>query len=188
MAAYNSYTDNELTTLLQEGNEASFTEIYNRYWQKLYLLAHRHLKSAVEAEEVVQDVFLAIWQKKEQLSIHSLPLYLAAMTRYSVYRNLARQHKYKETEINSLKKEPATAGDEKAIDDKLLLEVIEKLSNHLPEKCRLVFIHNKLLDQPISQVAEELGITTKTAEAHLTKALKNIRTNLGDALSILFIF
>ena len=188
MKAYNSYTDNELTTLLQQGSEESFTEIYNRYWQKLYFLAHKHLKSAQAAEEVVQDVFLAVWQKKETITIHTLPVYLAAMTRYAVYRNLARQRQYKETEIGALQAEPATSGDEDAIDNKILLEIIEKLANSLPEKCRLVFIHNKLLDQPLNQVAEELHISTKTAEAHLTKALKTMRTNLGDALSVLFIF
>jgi len=186
--AYKTYSDTELTTLLQQGSEESFTEIYNRYWTRLYYLAHQHLRSAVAAEEVVQDVFLALWQKREKLNIHSLPLYLAAMTRYKVYYIIARQEKYRETEIETLKMEPVTVDEEKAIDDKLLLEIIEKLSAHLPEKCRLVFIHNKLLDQPLNQVAEELGISIKTAEAHLTKALKNIRTNLGNTLSILFIF
>jgi RNA polymerase sigma-70 factor (ECF subfamily) len=66
-----------------------------------------------------------------------------------------------------------------------MLEGISKLSSRLPEKCRLVFIRNKLLDQPLAQVAEELHISPKTAEAHLTKALKIIRGKLGETISCL---
>ena len=187
MIAYRSYTDIELTALLRQGSEASFTEIFNRYWDKLYFIAHKHLKSPQAAEEVVQDVFMTLWQKRETLSIRSLPLYLAAMTRYAVYRNLAWQQKYSKTEINTLKAEPSTSGELEAMDNKLLLEIIEKLSNSLPEKCRMVFIQNKLLDIPLHQVADTLNISPKTAEAHLTKALKSVRTHLGDAFSVFFI-
>jgi len=188
LIAYCSYTDIELTALLRQGSEASFTEIFNRYWDKLYFIAHKHLKSPQAAEEVVQDVFMTLWQKRETLSIRSLPLYLAAMTRYAVYRNLAWQQKYGKTGISALKAEPSTSRELETIDNKLLLEIIEKLANHLPEKCRMVFIQNKLLDIPLHQVADSLNISPKTAEAHLTKALKVIRANLGDALSLFFIF
>lgn len=187
MPAYPSYTDTELTKLLQQGSEASFTEIFNRYWNKLYFLAHKHLKSSQAAEEVVQDIFMVLWEKRETLSIHSLPLYLAAMTRYAVYRNLAKQKKFSATGINELGAEPATTAELESMDNRLLLEIIEKQTNFLPEKCRMVFIQNKLLDIPLRQVADELNISTKTAEAHLSKALKSIRSNFGDAVTILFI-
>ncbi len=185
MNLYQSYSDSELTTLLHQGSEASFTEIYNRYWQKLYWLAHKNLRNYAAAEEVVQDVFLAIWEKRATISIQSLPVYLAAMTRYAVYRNISKQRKHEETDINTLKVEPHTEKEAEAAEHRLLLEIIENLTNELPEKCRLVFIHNKLLDQPLKQVAEELGISEKTAEAHLTKALKTMRRRLGDAMSVL---
>jgi len=186
MLTYRAYDDEELLSLLRTGDEAAFTEIYNRYWNKLYFLAHKHLKSATATEEIVQDVFLIIWKKRETLDIHSLSLYLAAMTRYTVYRYLAKQKNYKEMALSGMQTEPG-ADREEEIDNKLLLGIIEKLSDRLPEKCRFIFIHNKLLDQPLKQVAEELNISQKTAEAHLTKALKNIRDSLGKALAILFI-
>ena len=130
---------------------------------------------------------MALWQKRATLTIQSLPLYLAAMTRYAVYRNLAWQKKYEATEINELRDEPATTAELEAMDNRLLLEIVEKQTNFLPEKCRMVFIQNKLLDIPLQQVAEELNISTKTAEAHLTKALKSMRANLGDTFTLLFI-
>ena len=179
--------DNELTDLLKDGNEAAFTEIYNRYWDKLYYIAHRLLKDTDNAEEIVQEVFLMLWKKRDALAIQSLAQYLAAMTRYAVYRLLAKekQHKEKENAVSMLK-----AGDisEMHIDNKILLEFILDLSNKLPEKCRLVFQYNKLQDISLADVAEQLNISQKTAEGHLTKALRTIRTNLGSSVSDFLLF
>src|SRR5690606_26418249 len=121
------HTDTTLTTLLQKGSQAAFTEIFNRYWDKLYFIAHKHLKSSQASEEIVQDVFMTLWEKRETLSIHSLPLYLAAMTRYTVYHNLAWQKKHKSVAILDLKADPSTNRDLEYLDNKLLLEIIEKL-------------------------------------------------------------
>lgn len=181
------YTDFELNALLQQGNEASFTQIFNRYWDKLYFIAHKHLKSSQLAEEIVQDVFLTLWEKRETLTIHSLPLYLAAMTRYAVYHKLAGQKKQQVIGMQGIINEPSTSKDLEYLDNRLLIEIIEKLSNQLPKKCRMVFIQNKLMDIPLQQVADNMNISSKTAEAHLTKALKSMRKNIGDAYSFLFI-
>jgi RNA polymerase sigma-70 factor (ECF subfamily) len=57
--------------------------------------------------------------------------------------------------------------------------MVKKLSNKLPEKCRLVFVYNKIEDESLPEVARKLNISLKTAEAHLTKALRIIRMSLG---------
>ena len=167
-----------MITLLKKGDRQAFTEIYNRYWDRLYFLAYSHLKSEAVTEETVQEVFLTLWKKKEQLEIEFLPAYLAAMIRHAVYKKLARDRKKIAVEAQVAKGLPLQTNELKTADDRNLLAIIEKLSNVLPEKCRLVFIHNKLLDKSIEEVAEILNISTKTAEAHLTKALKILRTRL----------
>lgn len=187
MTAYSTYTDEELSALLRNGDEAAYTAIYNRYWDKLYFLAHKHLRIADAAEEIVQEVFLSLWKKRADLTIHSLSIYLAAMTRYTVYRALARKSKSAPIDIAVAQEALANSTETDTMDNKLLLEIIEKLSVRLPEKCRIVFVRNKLLDQPLDQVAQDMNISTKTAEAHLTKSLKIIRKNLGDSLSVIFL-
>jgi RNA polymerase sigma-70 factor (family 1) len=172
------YNDDELTSLLQNGNEDAFTEIYNRYWDKLYYIAHKLLKDTNAAEEIVQEVFLTLWKKKNTLIIQSLPNYLAAMARYSVYHYLANEKKCKVKEDNVALLNIA-AISEINVDHKILLQIITELSNKLPEKCRLVFQYNKLHDQSLADVAQMLNMSQKTAEGHLTKALRIIRTNLG---------
>jgi len=178
--------DNELTLLLQQGNEPAFTEIYNRYWDKLYFIAHKLLKDTDAAEEIVQEVFLILWKKREALKIKSITQYLAAMTRYAVYRYLAKDKQNKEQE-NALGLSNAGNVAEINIDNKILLEIILKLSDKLPEKCRLVFQYNKLQDRSLADVAELLNISQKTAEGHLTKALRIIRSNFGDAQGEFFL-
>lgn len=86
------YDDSELTILIKSGNENAFTEIYNRYWDRLYYIAHKLLKDTENAEEIVQEVFLALWKKREAIEIQSLNQYLAAMTRYAVYRHLRKRN------------------------------------------------------------------------------------------------
>lgn len=175
-------SDQELVQLLASGNEQAFTEIFNRYWSKLYFIAHTHLNSSAAAEEVIQDVFLKLWVKRETLQIQLLAVYLAAMTRYAVYRQLASNKKMPQTGLyEGTGMEEGEKQEEEAIESRLMIEMVEKLSGKLPEKCRLVFIRNKLLDQPLPQVADQLNISLKTAESHLTKALKMLRRNFGES-------
>jgi RNA polymerase sigma-70 factor (ECF subfamily) len=182
------YNENELLDQLAQGNAAAFTTIYRTYWKPLYFLAHNHLRSAEAAEEIVQEVFLMLWKKRAELTIHSPGLYLAAMTRYAVYRHLAKEKKAMVQNAGAMADQFLCEDATSNLDHKLLLEMVTKLSARLPEKCRLVFINNKLLDQPLQEVAEQLNISTKTAEAHLTKALKIMRSQLGNTSSFFLLF
>jgi len=129
-------------------------------------------------------VFFILWKKRETLTIKSLAAYLASMTRYSVYHFISKDKNVKKQEnIAGLLGIDATS--EMNVDDKILLEIVTQLSNKLPEKCRLVFQYNKLQDMSLADVAERLNMSQKTAEGHLTKALKVIRTSLGNFMIFL---
>jgi RNA polymerase sigma factor (sigma-70 family) len=185
---YNAADDNDLFALVKKDNELAYTELYNRYWQKLYFVSHKYLKSDQDAREIVQEVFFTIWAKRKTLVIEFFPAYVAAMTRYAVYVSLAgkkRQAEKINEETISNQALPSALAD--LLENKWLLEKISNLSAELPEKCRLVFIKNKLLDQSLTQVAADLHISPGTAELHLTKALKIIRGKLGDATSFLLL-
>ncbi|HXB92375.1 MAG TPA: sigma-70 family RNA polymerase sigma factor [Puia sp.] len=180
MIQLSTYDDNALTILLKKGDRDAFAEIYRRYWDKLYVFAYSHLRSESATEEMVQEVFFSLWKKKEQLDIELLSAYLATMTRHAVYKRLARVKRQTEVEANAALGLATQTNEIGTMDNRNLLDIIEKLSNLLPEKCRLVFIHNKLLDKSIEEVAATLQISVKTAEGHLTKALKIVRNKIGD--------
>ena len=181
-----SLTDAELLQLLQQDHAPAFRELYQRYWDKLFYLAHKRLQSAAAAEEIVQDVFLILWEKRNSLAIVALPAYLAAMTRYAVYRYLAKEKRMVEQRQVLGRMAKQGVSEEPAIDNRLILDMVKKLSCKLPEKCRLVFIYNKIDDQSLPDVAKKLKISVKTAESHLTKALRVIRTQIGHLLFLLF--
>jgi RNA polymerase sigma-70 factor (ECF subfamily) len=185
MSDFRSFTDDELTAFMKEGVEGAFDEIYNRYWDKLYYSAHRMVKSAEIAEEITQDTFLLFWAKRQTLEIQSLKPYLAAMLRYEVYRYLAKSKQDEALESSIRQTSPTSVSIDQEIEHRLLIEIITKLTNRLPEKCRLVFQYNKLQDRSLSDICEELEISPKTAEAHLTKALKMVRANLSNAMHLL---
>jgi RNA polymerase sigma factor (sigma-70 family) len=185
---YNIADDNDLFALVKQDNELAYTELYNRYWQKLYFVAHKHLKSDPDAREIVQEVFFTIWAKRKSLVIESFPAYVAAMARYAVYVTLARKKRQVEKiSEDTIFNQTLTEALSDLLENKWLLERISALSSVLPEKCRLVFIKNKLLDQSLAQVAADLHISPKTAEVHLTKALKIMRDKLGDVALFLML-
>lgn len=185
---YNVVDDNDLFALVKQDNELAYTELYNRYWQKLYFVAHKHLKSDPDAREIVQEVFFTIWAKRRSLDIEFFSAYVAAMARYAVYVTLARKKRQAEKiSEDTISNQTLTEALTDLLENKWMLEKISALSSILPEKCRLVFIKNKLLDQSLAQVAADLDISTKTAESHLTKALKIIRDKLGDAALFLML-
>jgi len=187
MKVYSTLDDNDLFACVRLDDEQAYTELYNRYWQKLYFVAHKYLHSDADAREIVQEVFVAVWTGRKSLRIESFPAYVAAMTRYAVYTSLARKKRQAEKIKAQAAQLTLPAVLSELLDNKLMLEKISKLSSRLPEKCRLVFIKNKLLDQSLAQVAEDLHISPKTAEIHLTKALKIIRGKLGDVASFLLL-
>jgi RNA polymerase sigma factor (sigma-70 family) len=185
---YNIADDNDLFALVKQDNELAYTELYNRYWQKLYFVAHKHLKADPDAREIVQEVFFTIWAKRKSLVIESFPAYVAAMARYAVYVTLARKKRQVEKiSEDTIFNQTLTEALSDLLENKWLLERISALSSVLPEKCRLVFIKNKLLDQSLAQVAADLHISPKTAEVHLTKALKIMRDKLGDVALFLML-
>jgi RNA polymerase sigma-70 factor (ECF subfamily) len=172
--------DHELLRLLQQDNALAFQELYLRYWDKLFYAAHKRLKSAMAAEEIVQEIFLKLWQKRKELQIQTLPPYLAAMTRYAVYQYLSQEKRMVEKGEALSRLSGKMISGESVMDSKLLLGMIKQLTNELPEKCRLIFIYNKIDDQTLPEVAKKMNISLKTAEAHLTKALRLIRMRMGS--------
>ena len=169
------YDETSLIASLQAGDETAFTEIYRHYWQQLFFIAYKRMGSADDAKEIVQNVFMNLWKKRHALQIGSLPLYLGAMTRYSVYRYLANMGRRKKL-VQQLALSPEFHENEIIhLENKQFLEILTELSNKLPEKYRLVFIHHKLLDKPLEEVASQLGVSIRTAEAYVSKVMSIMR-------------
>lgn len=178
--------DIALLNLLKNGDEPAFTAIYNQYWERLYFMAHKRLQSAQDAEEIVQQVFMTLWHKRASLSIQSLPFYLSAMVRYAIYRHFANQQRDSERtgNLTAITRNSTPALD---IDNRQLIEILNKFANELPAKHRVVFLQHKLLDRPLDEVAGELGVSLRTAEGYVTRVMQLMRKRRETlALALLF--
>lgn len=180
MAAYSSYNDAALLGLLRVGDRTAFTEIYNRYWKLLFHLAADKTNSLAEAEELVQDLFLDIWKRREQLEIAtSLKTYLAVALKYRVINLLALRNKrqrYERYAGNKLR--VADDSTEQWLGFHEMEQRLARLVAELPDKCRLVYQLKKEAGYSQREIARELQITEKAVEANITRALKLLRTGI----------
>src|ERR1035437_1202808 len=91
MTAYNSFTDIELIDLLKSGDETAFTEIYNRYWKLLFKTAYNILQDFATAQDITQNIFISLWERRNGAKIQSLKPYLQQATRFAVFRAIKDQ-------------------------------------------------------------------------------------------------
>lgn len=182
MSDYNQYSDSELVLMLKQDEHAAFTEIYYRYWKRLFTLALHRLPSREMAEDVVQDVFSGLWQRRHHTLIDALGPYLAVATRYAAIRQLAKSRQTLDTA--GLPENLLRAEDEAAA-VRFLQQSMQEQLKQLPEKCRLVFDYSRNKGLSNKEISRELQISEKAVEKHITKALQRLRLQLKHYLHLL---
>jgi RNA polymerase sigma-70 factor (ECF subfamily) len=184
---YVSLDDKMLVERLCEGDEKAFTELYNRYWQKLFAIAYNRLAEVETAEDVVHDVFAGLWMNREKVAIESLEKYLATATKYLVLAKIKRKIKERNLAVSS---DPAPVIEmtiESSVHYKTILERVNKEVEALPEKCRLIFKYSRRDGLTTKQISDRLNLSPKTVENQLTKALNRLRP-LGRTFFHFFLF
>jgi RNA polymerase sigma-70 factor (ECF subfamily) len=182
MSLHASYSDLELLDLIRLGDKMAFSEIYSRYWKKVFTVASNKIGQLEEAEEIVQDIFISLWDRRESIIITtSLNAYLAVSVKYRVIKILAKRSLYNKYADYSLNVIPISSNStEDWLEFEELKSRLELLVSNLPEKCRLVYKMSRENGMSQKQIAEEFCISEKTVEAHIGKALKVLRTGLGQ--------
>jgi RNA polymerase sigma-70 factor (ECF subfamily) len=184
MAAYCTLTDQDLTALLKNKDADAYEEIYSRYWLVLYRHAWKMLQEEEEARDVVQDIFLMIWNKSEMLNLAgSLSSFLYAAVRNKVL-DLYRRKKVMETHMASL---GSFDVETEATTDHLvriheLSVIIEHEISLLPERMREVFELRRKFHLSYKEIAGEMGISELTVKTQMNKAIKQLKVKLGPYL------
>ena len=181
-------SDQALVEALNHGSEDAYREIYDRYWRSLYLVAKNRLSSQHEAEELVQNVFLNLWNRRENFSLQrSLNSYFSVAIKYEIINFIARKHKERNYKASLSIEKPM--GDLSTEDQIRYNEVRRRITETivlLPERSQLVF--HLRFEQGFSQkdIARQLNVSEKTVEAHISKLRKHIRAGL-DPLSLFLV-
>lgn len=183
MTDVRTLSERQLLLSLQQGDESAFTEIYTRYSRKLLAIAFNYSRDPDLAEEIVQDIFLSLWERSSSLQIESLDAYLATAVKFAIFRQIYTQKKRIELAKTHYKIETIVL-DEDKIYAKFLDEYIQGIIETLPKKCRIVFQYSRNMHLNNKEIAEKMNISEKTVESHMTKALKTIRNNLSNSGTI----
>ncbi|CAK7047937.1 MAG: ECF RNA polymerase sigma factor SigL [Parabacteroides sp.] len=186
-----------LVERVRTGDREAFNELYNLYYPVLRSYAGLLLKEEEEAEDVVQDVFLNVWLRKEILDdTLSLRGYLLRSV-YNTALNIIKRRGYSETYRSVYEKEVEEIGfkyyDPDACDiirklyDRDIRSDINMAIKSLPDRCREVFSLSYLHDMPSKEISRKLGISLRTVESHIYSALKLLREKLEHYKPALFL-
>lgn len=166
---------------IRQGNKRAFEQVFKTYYSRLCLFALKYLGDEASAEEVVQDLFLRIWEKRHQIEIEtSLKAYLYRAVRNSCLNEL----KHQQVEQNYRAHQQQVADDYEEMPDPELGQRIHQAIEKLPENHREVFTMNRFEGLRYKDIAEKLGISVKTVESYMTKSLKFLRKELVDYLPV----
>jgi len=172
---------------IEQGNKHAFNLLFEKHWGKAYAEAYKRLKDPDQAKDIVQEVFTHIWLKRESLHINNLPAYLNIAIRNKVFK-LVEKQKFIHPFFEILEDMPAThlrADD--SLHWKEFLISYEALLNALPPKRQIIFRLHFQNDLPTKDIATQLGITRKTVQNQLGKAIEKLKVSLLPLLPLLII-
>ena len=183
-------SDRELVALLTKSDEGAYAQIYQRYWGVLYRYARRILQNDEEPADIIQDIFVMLWSKRETLELrHSLSAFLYAAVRNHILKAMAHG-KVKEKYLTSLAQyfnEGAWTADE-GLREQEMAERIEAEIAQLPPKMREVFLLSKKHYLSDKAIAEQLGISAHTVKSQLGNATRALKVKFGAFFSSLILF
>lgn len=171
---------------LRDGDMTAFDVVYRNYSKKLYSFAFCLLKDHEQSEELVQDVFVTLWEKRDQINPDlQFDHYLFTICYNSVRKFFRRKKMEDRVREYLLKNTPESLSvTSNTVIYNELLDLVERTAEKLPPRRRAVFQLSRREGLPIKEIAERLNISARTAETHLSKALKFIREEL-EKVSIL---
>jgi len=184
MIDYKALSDSELTVLFQQQDREAFEEIYHRYWHPLFLHAYHILDDEDEAQDIIQDLFIAFWNKSFADRVHtSLKSYLYVMTRNKVLNHI-RKNKINANFIQFLSTK-LTEKDFNTVQDielKELTVLIDREIDQLPPRMKQVFEMSRKEFLTHKEIAERLGTSEETVKKQITNSLKLLRVKFDQHL------
>lgn len=177
-----------LLSKLQQGDKKAFNALFRKYYPTLCAYAHRFV-DLEDAEEIVQDVMLWLWENREILLIESsLSQYLLKMIYHSALNRIAQKEVKYRADTLFYEKNQAMIYDVDFYQIEELTKRIHTAIAALPESYREAFIMHRFKDMSYKEIAELLNISTKTVDYRIQQALKLLRKELKEFLSLALIF
>jgi RNA polymerase sigma-70 factor (family 1) len=174
--------DHSLWLMIIDGQVAAYGELYERYWESLFETAYWHLFDKAAAKDLVQELFVYCWQKREQIQINeSVAAYFRAAVRFKVLNYLKSESAREKYQVLAGQALPAityNTNDHMAMAD--LQASYRRELERLPEKMRAIFIDSRDLGLTIEEIAQKRSISPQTVKNQVSTALKKLREGLDN--------
>ena len=183
--------DIELLKKLRNDDEIAFKVVFNKYYSRLYYFILEFISFNDIAENIVQDTFFTLWNKRHELKDDSnLSAYLFTVAKNNcLYKLRDQRYRQKLFTANSLdhnelemNMEVLSTLDSSAYTFEEIDRIIERTLEELPPQCKKVFILSRFEERKNKEIAEELNISVKVVEKHISKGLKKFKVSLKDYL------
>ena len=171
---------------IRDAHTLSFEEVYQEYWSKLYVYSFRILQDKNVCEDLIQEIFLSFWKKRDTLNVENLSAYLFQSLRFQIYKY------YRDTKLETLDIEKFSNFVSVNTTDELLnLEdtkmLINGYLNKLPKRCREIFYLSRFKNLSHKEIAEELNISNQTVKNQISIASKHLQKHYKE-LTFLLLF
>ncbi len=184
MPAYSTHTDEQLYEMLQGDDQEAFTEIYQRYWKVLYQRASAMLHDGQLAQDIVQEVFISLWNRRHEAQIEKLAAYLHQAVRFQELKALHRLQS-----DTAFYDRLASITQDLIHHEPLLYSEMERivrtLLDRLPEDQRRILRMSREEGLTYRQIAEKTGISIKTVEKKISLSLRAIRKGMDGSFPLI---
>lgn len=179
-------TDLELLERIKKGDEQAFEKVFRTYYKSLCLFSNRILHDPPSSEEVVEDIFFNLWERRDKFDITtSLKSYLFRSAYNNSLKLLRHQKIVANYESRMVEEEPQYQLQENYLEIGEITHSVLKTLDQVPERTRMIFQMNRDEGLKYQEIADKMNISVKTVEAHMTSILKLLRENLRDFIPIL---
>jgi RNA polymerase sigma-70 factor (ECF subfamily) len=183
---YPNLADTELLKLMRGGDQTAFNAIYERHCPALYRTALRLLDDEEAAKDVVQEVFINIYERSKTASILNLQAYLYQAAKYQCFMHL-RAGRISEKHLTRMNTVLVSNELEEQLHAQELQQLVDQSLARLPEKCREVFYLSRFESLSNKKIAERLNISHKTVENQITKALKMLHMSVDKLVAVIIL-
>jgi RNA polymerase sigma-70 factor (ECF subfamily) len=190
MKDFSLYSDKQLMQEIKADNMFAFDTLYKRYSRRLFRFGYSLLKSQEETENLIQDVFLNLWEHRgnveKDTSVKSYVFTIAYNSAISILRKKAKETQFIEylKTLQVVNQEPVNV----QLEFSELTTRLDEIVRSLPQRQREVYLLHRVDGLKYSEIAERLGISVNTIENHMSRALKTIREKIGNYSLIITLF
>ncbi|ADY51673.1 RNA polymerase, sigma-24 subunit, ECF subfamily [Pseudopedobacter saltans DSM 12145] len=179
--------DGDILSRLKSGDEAAFSLIYKAFWKELFNAAYKRLKDIEQSQDIVQNVFISLWDRREVVDINNIEAYLHTSVKFQVFKHSARSPDTSEflSAFENILVSPVSP--ENSMLEKEILGLVKLWIDALPKKRREIFLLHYHDGLTTAEIADLLKVSRKTVQNQLNTASTHLRLRLTQILSLLIL-